>query len=149
MRLKLFLSILFFCAITKAQTSLELKDFINKNNVALRSVQKNMLHTSNNGFIPNFKEILKKQESAVKLYLNNKAGSASYAFAVRNECLIFLKKYAQGSIVYYEITEAEKKYSTSDVSKELQVLSDTEIKSIEVLDVMNPHNLNTITLTIQ
>ncbi len=149
MRLKLFFCALLFCAITQAQTNAELKDFITKNSVALRSVQKNMLRENNASFIPVFKELLKKQESAVKLYTSNKAGSVAFAFDVRNECLSFLKKYAQGSTTYYEITESEKKYAEATIIKDLQALSDTEIKSIEVLDVMNPHSLNTITLTIQ
>ena len=67
MRLKLFLSVLFFCAITKAQTNTELKDFINKNNVAIRTVQKNMLRENNLSYIVSFKELIKNQESAVKL----------------------------------------------------------------------------------
>jgi hypothetical protein len=147
MRLKLFLSILLFCAIAKAQTATELKNFLNKNNIALRSVHKNMLHGTNSSYMPAFKEILKKQQSAVKLYAKDKTASTSYALSVRNECLVFLKKYTKGSTEYFEFTESEKRFEVSE--KSIPVLSDTEIKSIENLDITNPQSLNALALTIQ
>jgi hypothetical protein len=82
MRLKLFLSILFFCAIVKAQSSADLKEFINKNNVAIRTVQKNMLRENNTAYITTFKELLKNQEAAVKLYKSNKDASSHFAALV-------------------------------------------------------------------
>jgi hypothetical protein len=149
MRVKLILSILLFCAIIKAQTPTELKDFINKNNIAIRAVQKNMLRETNVGYVSTFKELLKNQETAIKLYNNDKNASAYYAFLVRNESLDFLKKYSKGSIEYYEITEAEKSFSKSTSEKNNKTLSSNEIKAIDNLDAMNPQSLNNIILTIQ
>lgn len=149
MRLNLFLSVLFFCAITKAQTNTELKDFITKNSVAIRTVQKNMIREANNSYTSQFKDVLKNQEAAVKLYNTDKKASFYYAELARTESLNFLKKHTQGSTEYFEITSQEKSFeksSTGDVSK---VLSSSEIKTIDSLDAMNTQSLNNLTLTIQ
>ncbi|MES2566146.1 MAG: hypothetical protein V4565_04735 [Bacteroidota bacterium] len=149
MRLNLFLSILFFCAITKAQTSSDLKQFINKNNVAVRSVQKNMLRENNSTYASSFKEILKNQESAVKLYKTNKDASSHFALLVRNECLTFLKAHTQGSTEYFEIADGEKTFLKSSLETTTKVLTIAESKAIEEMNVMNTQELNTLTLTIQ
>ena len=149
MRLKLFLSILFFCAIVKAQSSADLKEFINKNNVAIRTVQKNMLRENNTAYITTFKELLKNQEAAVKLYKSNKDASSHFAALVRNESLVFLKNHTTGSTEYFEITEIEKKFLKSSSDTHAKILTSVEAKSIEDLDAMNPQSLTNLTLTIQ
>lgn len=149
MRLKLFLSVLFFCAITKAQTTVDLKTFINKNNVAIRTVQKNMVRGNNSAYISSFKEILKNQEAAVKLYNTNKDASSHFALLARNESLAFLKKNTTGSTEYFEITDSEKPFLKSSSEKNTTVLSADELKAIEDLDAMNSQSLNNLTLTIQ
>jgi hypothetical protein len=149
MRLKLFLSVLFFCAITKAQTNTELKDFINKNNVAIRSVQKNMLLENNSNYITSYKELIKNQVASVKLYNSNKEASFHFAFLVRNESLNFLKKHSTGSLKYFEILDSEKPFLKSNSENNKNVLTSDELKAIEDLDAMNPQSLNTLTLTIQ
>lgn len=149
MRLKLFLSVLFFCAITKAQTTVDLKTFINKNNVAIRTVQKNMVRGNNSAYISSFKEILKNQEAAVKLYNTNKDESSHFALLARNESLAFLKKNTTGSTEYFEITDSEKPFLKSSSEKNTTVLSADELKAIEDLDAMNSQSLNNLTLTIQ
>lgn len=149
MKLKLFLSVLFFCAITKAQTNIELKDFINKNNVAIRTVQKNMLRENNTNYIVKFKELIKNQEVAVKLHNSNKEASFQFASLVRVECLDFLKKHTKGSTEYFELSDSEKSFLKSGSENNKNILSSGELKSIEDLDTMNPQSLNTLTLTIQ
>ncbi len=149
MRLKLFLSALFFCAIIKAQTNTELKDFINKNNVAIRTVQKNMIRSTNNTYISVFKEIVKNQEAAVKLYSSNQKASCYFAFLARTESLDFLKKNTQGSTEYFEVSASEKAYAKSSSEDNAKVLSVSEIKTIDSMDAMNTQSLNNLTLTIQ
>lgn len=149
MRLKLFLSILLFCAITKAQTSSELKDFITKNSVAIRTVQKNMIREAASSYSSSFKNILKNQEAAVKLYNSDKEASFYFAFLARTESLDFLKKHTKGSTEYFEISDTEqhyKKKTSEDISK---VLSSDEIKTIDNIDALNAQSLNNISLTIQ
>lgn len=149
MRFKLFLSILFFCAVIKAQTNVDLKSFINKNNIAIRSVQKNMLRENNSVYIIAFKEILKNQEAAVKLYNTDKIKSSHFALLVRTESLNFLKKHTSGSTEFFEITDSEKPFLKPSAELNTSVLSSSELKAIEDLDAMNTQSLNTITLTIQ
>ena len=149
MRLKLFLCALLFCAITKAQTNTELKDFITKNSVAIRTVQKNMIRDANNAYVSTFKDIVKNQEAAVKLYNTDKKASCYFAFLARTESLDFLKKYTKGSTEYFEITTAEKNYSKSSSGEVAKALSTSEIKTIDDLDVMNSQSLNNFTITIQ
>lgn len=148
MRLKLFLCALLFCAITKAQTNTELKDFISKNNIAIRAVQKSMIHESNNSYIASFKEIIKNQEAAVKLYSTDQKASMHFAYLVRTESLDFLKKHSQSSTIYYEISEAEKAFTKSS-GESSKVLSSSEIKTVDNMDAMSPQSLNNLILTIQ
>lgn len=149
MKLKLFVSALLFCAITKAQTNTELKDFITKNSVAIRTVQKNMIREANNSYVSTFKNIVKNQEAAVKLYNTDKKASCYFAFLARTESLDYLKKHTQGSTEYFEITAAEKNYNKSSSEDQTKVLSTSESRTIEDLDVMNTQSLNNLNLTIQ
>jgi hypothetical protein len=149
MRLNLFLCAILFCTLTKAQTSIELKDFITKNSVAIRTVQKNMIRDANNSYVSSFKNIVKNQEAAVKLYNTDKKASCYFAFLARTESLDFLKKYTQGSTEYFEITASEKNYNKSSSEDQTKVLSTSEIKTIDGLDAMNTQSLNNLTLTIQ
>ena len=149
MRLNLFLCALLFCTLTKAQTSIELKDFITKNSVAIRTVQKNMIRDANNSYVSTFKNIVKNQEAAVKLYNTDKKASCYFAFLARTESLDYLKKNTQGSTEYFEITAAEKNYNKSSSEDQTKVLSSSEIKTIDGLDAMNTQSLNNLNLTIQ
>ncbi len=149
MRLKLFLCMLFFCAITKAQVNLELKDFINKNNIAIRSIQKNMIAENNMAYVSAFKELIKNQETAVKLFDKQNETSCYFAFLVRNECLNYINKYNLGSIEYFNITDSEKTFVQSAPSVNKKNLSLNEIKLIESMDVFNPNNFNNFILIIQ
>ena len=131
----------------QAQTESELKGFINKNNVLLHTVQKNLMAENHASFLGTFKELLKKQESAVKAFNSNKPASAYLALAVRNECLEFLKKNSSKSLAYFELTESEK---NMQVAKDHSLfLSAEEIKAIESVDPLNPQQLNTLTLNVQ
>lgn len=131
----------------QAQTEAELKGFINKNNVIIHSVQKNLMAESNSSYLVTFKEILKNQESSVKAYTTNKPASAYLAMAVRRECLEFLRKSSKKSLSYFELTEAEKNMPAA--KDNTPFLSTREIKAIENLDPLNPQQLNTLTLTVQ
>ena len=149
MKLFLFLSLFLFSSIAKSQTDLELKDFITKNSVAIRTVQKNMIREGNSNYVTSFKYILKNQEAAVKLYNTDKKSSYYFAFVARTESLDFLKKHTQGSTEYFEVTTSEKNYNKSLAQDYTKILSDSEIKTIETLDAMNTQSLNNLTLTIQ
>lgn len=148
MRQVLLFALMIFCTFSKAQSNTELKDFINKNNVAIRTVQKNMIREGNSSYVASFKSILKNQEAAIKLYNTDKKASCYFAFLARTESLGFLKTHTKGSTEYFDITDAEKLYSKSsaDLAK---TLSESEIKTVEDMDAMSSQSLNNLTLTIQ
>ncbi len=148
MRLKLFLSVLFFCTIAKSQTSADLKDFINKNNGAIRTIQKNMIRENNSSYVFSFKEIIKNQESAVKLYKTDQKSSTHFAFLVRTECLDYLKKHSENTATYFEVTELEKAFARSS-GESIKILSPSELKVVDQMDALNPQSLNNLTLIIQ
>lgn len=149
MRFTLLFSVFCLCASLKAQTGENLKDFINKNNVALHSVQKNMIAQNISSYADAFKELLIKQEAAVKIHSSNKELSYSLAYVVRTECVEFLKKYYKGSTAYYEITVDEQKIFSSKQLSDEKILSDNEIKNIKDMDVKNTQSLHNLSLTIQ
>jgi hypothetical protein len=147
MKIKLLFVFSILYSSFQAQTEAELKGFINKNNVIIHSVQKNLMAENNPSYLLTFKEVLKNQGSCVKAFATNKQASAYLALAVRKECLEFLRKNSKKSLSYFELTEAEKNMST--VKDNTPFLSAGEIKAIENLDPLNPQELNTLTLTVQ
>lgn len=149
MKLTLFLPVLFICTICNAQVSADLKEFINENNTAVRTVQKNMVRENNNTFTTVFKEILKNQEASIKIYNTDKSSSSHFALLVRNECLAFLKSHTKGSTEYFEIGNSEKTFLKTGAEINSKILSSEELQVIESMDVMNTQNLNQLTLTIQ
>src|ERR1700741_4493990 len=87
MRFTLLLSSFCLCFGLKAQTGDLLKEFINKNDIAIKNVQKNMIANNLSSYDSEFKSLIKKQENAVKSFSSNKEASASLAFEVREGCL--------------------------------------------------------------
>lgn len=149
MRLLLFSVALFLGVAIKAQNTDNLKDFINKNSFAIKSVQKNMIAQNLSNYSATFKDILIQQESAVNAFNTNKNASSTLAYSVRKACLEFLKKNTNGSTGYYEITPDEQKsYGDQKISSD-KILSQTELTTIQSLDVFNFQSLNNLTLTIQ
>ena len=149
MKIKILLSFLFVYCFSKAQTNIDLKNFINENHVAICSVQKNMLRENNTNYASSFKELLKNQEAAVKLYNSDNESSSYFAAIVRKECLTFLKAHTQSNLDYLEITSSEKSFIKESKKDYSKVLSASEIKAIDKQDVMNTQNLNSPSLTIQ
>ncbi len=149
MRIKLFLSVMFICGMLQSQTKTDLKDFINKNNVAIRTVQKTMVRDNNSAYLDSFKELIKNQEVAIKLFETKNDQCFRFAFLVRNECIEFLKKYTKGSVEYFELTESEKMILKTGSENNSKFLTQKEIKTIDDLDLMNLQNLNNLILTIQ
>ena len=92
MKLILFFLALGFSTIFQAQNGDELKNFINKNEIAIRSIQKNMLSQNDLTYSNQFKELLMNQIVAVKQFMTHKEISCYHAFLVRDESLTYLTK---------------------------------------------------------
>lgn len=148
MKLKLFIALLVLCISAKSQSlEINLKDFINKNHLALRSVHKHLIHQGNSTYEGIFRDLLKNQENAVKT-VNNKTTSIAYAYHVRKECLDFLKKYSKGSTEYFELSANELK-AAEHLSLPKSSLSQEDINMIDKLNLKDPQSLNQLSLTIQ
>lgn len=148
MKLILFFFSLGFSTIFQAQNGDELKNFINKNEIAIRSIQKNMLSQNDLTYSNQFKELLKNQIVSVKQYNSHKDISCHYAFLVRNESLSYIKNNNSQSLEFYNIIESENNMVKSKPNNNIK-LSVDELKLIQYLDVLNPSNLNQFTLTVQ
>ena len=150
---KFALTSLFFLTFftAKSQDIDLLKAFINKNNIAIRSVQKNAMQLADPTVEGKIKDLLKLQVISVNLYSANKDASAAAAYKVRQESLDFLSKNAQGSIDFFKITPEEKtNFSTKPaLAAPNTYLSGTELKAIETIDSKNPALFNAFTTTIQ
>lgn len=148
MKLKLLFVFVTLCISAKSQISeIDLKDFINKNHLALRSVHKHLINQGNNPFESTFRELLQKQEESVKT-VNNKSVSFVYAYSVRKECLDFLRKHSKGSLEYFELSASEQKAS-ENLSAIKSILNQEEIDKINALNLKDSQSLNQLSLTIQ
>jgi hypothetical protein len=148
MKLFLFFFALGFSTIFQAQNENDLKNFINKNEIAIRSIQKNMLSQNNLTYSNQFKELLKNQIVAVKQYSSHKDISCHYAFLVRNESLLYIKNNISQSLEFYSIMESENNIVKSKPSNNIK-FSPNELQLIQNLDVLNPSSLSHFALTVQ
>jgi uncharacterized protein YaeQ len=148
MKLILFFFAIGFSTIFQAQNENELKSFINKNSIAISSIQKNMFTKNDLTYSNQFKELLMNQIVAVKQFMTHKEISCYYAFLVRDESLKYLTKNNSESLEYFKITLSENTMIKSNPINKIK-LSVNELKVIQNLDVLNPSNLNQFTLTVQ
>jgi hypothetical protein len=142
-----FTGILAFCLLfvsffgLRAQSTEVLKSFINKNDVAVRSVQKYSINLSGQESETNVKELLKLQAASVKLFSKNPSKSADIAWTVRQKCNEFLNANSKGSLDYLKLTDKERAYFTSPkpVDQVNSYLTKKELEKINSVDTKNPH----------
>lgn len=149
MKLKLFLCALLFCAITKAQTDIELKDFINKNQSAITYIHKNIASNHLEQHSDAVKYLLKKQLTNVLIYSKDKELAVSIAVDIRNNCLNVIKNYIKQPADQFEFTETEKNYKTFPSKGSQELLSSEVVKSIQNLNVLDESALTKFTISIQ
>ncbi len=128
-----------------------LKAFINKNSIALRSVQKNSMKNPDAISTEAFKELLKLQLISVKQFQSNKAQSTSAALKLREESVNFLSKNTTGSVDFYKVTNEEKINLTAQapLSAINSYFSESELRSIDAVNSKDPGLFNAFTITIQ
>ena len=134
-------SLLFISFFTlKAQSNDVLKAFINKNDVAIRSVQKYSINLGTPES-ETVKELLKFQTASVKLFSMNPSKSADIAWAIRRKCNDFLNAHSKGSLDYLKLTDNERAYFTSPkpVDQANSYLNNKELQKISSLDTKDPH----------
>lgn len=144
---KNFTKTLFFCALLvaffnlKAQEVNILKAFINKNELAVRSVQKYSINLTDQASEANVKELLKLQMASVKYFNTNPGKSADLAYLVRTKCTDFLNLNSKGSLDYLKFSDKEKAFFSSPkpVDRTDSHLNKSELQKINSIDVKNPH----------
>lgn len=140
-----------FFTLRSQETDL-LKTFINKNNIALRSIQKNSMSApADKKNSDSFKELLKLHIISIKLYTTNKETSTASAFKVREESLKYITKNVSGSAEYFKITDEDTKLfeTKTEVQSPDSFLNESEIKLIETIDIKDPKLFNSFTTNIQ
>lgn len=145
-----FLFFLTFFSLKSQEVDL-LKNFINKNNIAIRSVQKNSIQISDPKNAENFKELLKLHVISIKVFESNKDVSSSAAYKLRQLSLDFLSKNTAGSIDYFKITEEEttKFGAIPSIQEPNSYLSESELKAIETINTKDPSLFNAFSTRIQ
>lgn len=125
----------------KAQGNDVLKSFINKNDIAIRSVQKYSISLSGQEAEDNVKELLKLQTACVKLYATNASKSKDIAWQIRQKCTEFLNTHSKGSLDYLKLSDKERSYFTSPkpVDQVNSYLNKKELEKINSLDTKDPH----------
>ena len=134
-----------------SQNADALKTFINKNDIAVRAVQKNIITTSNAKNTESFKELLKLQLIAVKPYRSDNGLSFNTAYKVREQSVDFLQKNTNRSVEYFKLTGEEMKSYNSQKLSELPTnyLTQNELNLIDGIDVKNPSLFNSFITTIK
>lgn len=124
-----------------AQDSGILKSFINKNDIAVRSVQKYSINLTDPVTETNFKELLQLQMASVKLYNSNPSKSADIAYLVREKCTTFLTQNSKGSLEYLQLSDKEKTFFSSPktVTNATSALSKKEAEKATSVNTKDPH----------
>lgn len=145
----LFIS--FFSFNASSQSGNLLTDFINKNDLILRSVHKQMYHDANSRDEASFKRLITAQVAAIQLSSTNPSKAAQYAYLVRTESMAFMKKHTKGNLDYYTITSEEIK--TLELSKpdklETDFLDKSLLNNIQSLKVTDMNVFNSFTTSIR
>ncbi len=146
-------SLLFLTFFTLRSQNVDLlKAFINKNSIALRSVQKTSMKISDAKNSDNFKELLKLHLISVKLYGSDKDQSTAAALKVREGSLSYTNKNAnQATAEYFNLTDEEKSglNTKTMLNASSTYLTESELKSIDAIDSMDPSLFNLFSITIQ
>ncbi len=125
-----------------------LKSFINKNDIAVRSVQKYSINLTGPSSESTVKELLMLQIASVNSYNSDPKTSSNIAYLVREKCSDFLTKNSKGSLDYLKLSEKERKFfsNVKPVEESNTYLNNTERQKIESINVKDPmifDNLNT------
>lgn len=150
-QLLFLLFISFFHFNVSSQSGNPLIDFINKNDLILRSVHKQMYHDANAMNEASFKRLMTAQLASIHLSSADSVKSAQYAYLVRAEALAFMKKYTKSNLDYYAITSEERK--TLELTKpnnpEADFLDKSILNNIQSLKVTDMNVFNSFTTSIR
>jgi hypothetical protein len=149
--LLLFLFIPFLSFNYFSQTNDLLKEFINKNELIIKSVHKQMYHEPTQADDVFLKKLLKSQLQAVALSSTNPDASAGYAYLVRKESVLFMKKHSKGNMDYYAITKEEDKNLRLIIPEkpDFNNLNSGLIEKVNNISITDASALNAFTISIR
>ncbi len=126
---------------SKAQNSDLLKTFINKNDIAIRAVQKCSINLNDPESVATVKELLRSQIASVKLFTSNQNKSADIAYMIREKCSDFLTKNSKGSLEYLKLSDKETAFFSfpKPVDNVQSLLKKGELDKINAIDTKDPH----------
>ena len=124
-----------------AQQESILKSFINKNDIAVRSVQKYSINLTDQASADNVKELLKLQMASVKLFSSDPGKSSDIAYSVREKCSTFLTQNSKGSLDYLTLSDKERSFFTSPkpITNSDSYLNKKELGSVGSVNTKDPH----------
>lgn len=124
----------------KAQNKEILKSFINKNDIALRSIQKQVIKSGTQESELLLSELINYQSIAVNEFDGNPGKSADIAYFVRVKCSEFLKDKAT-STEYLKFSDKETNYFSSHKSyvAEPSTINSAEMQKLKSLNIKDPH----------
>lgn len=146
----IFLVCLFASFAMHSQSKDDIKQFINTNAVALKTVQKNLVASQISSENQSFKDCIAKQLVAVSLYKSNSQKAVGIAVEVRKECIVLLNKYSKGSTEYFKINSST--FNTAQLSEQSKILdnlSKSDKKALSDFNLQDLSSLNTFNITIQ
>jgi hypothetical protein len=138
-----------FFTLRSQETDL-LKTFINKNNFAIRSVQKQCILNQQHFNSVEIKELLTYQLVSVTLFESDKENCKSSAYDLRKKCLDFISKVDPKQLTYYKFNAKELDYfsNNSQLKNIDSFLSKTERERIDNCDIKNPQLFSNFKLNI-
>ena len=143
---------LFSTQAINSQTNEQTKGFINKSNIAVCKVQKEMIRASETTSAADFKQAIQFQAAAVKSYkAGNLQEAVEYSYNSRLQSITLLENLSKSSAEYFKLNEEEKLFFNPKENAKLlskNNLTDNEKNKIDELDILNAQKLKEIELSI-
>jgi hypothetical protein len=142
--------LLFIFSTLGAQSNDILKGFINKNDFALRSVQKHTILSYSDASALAVRSILRLQLISVKYFVSNPALSKQAAYQARIESIKFLQEHSDVPAQTFSLKDKEISFfGKQELLKTTETyLEQKDLRSVSELDVKDPAALNTFVTSI-
>lgn len=124
-----------------AQNHEVLKSFINKNDIAIRSVQKQAIQSGSPETDQLYKELLALQIITVNSFEQNSEKSADIAYFVRKKCISFLTTNAKTSTEYLKLNDKENSYflNHKNYISDPSEINNIDSQKLRTLNLKDPH----------
>lgn len=143
-----FIIALFFClSISYSQSSIEVKNYFNRTNTAIYSLQKQLMNNPTSNLKEDFSDALLMQLNALKLYESSDLKlSLTFSSLSRNKCIALFSKLNLSNYNFLYETSEEKKLTSSLVftNDQKNQINQDLIKMALDVDTKNPTAIYTL-----